>query len=468
MHDSTRRFLLLSLFVLIGPILSLSVLTVIVVRRLPGEAKRHEILLRGHSGHKISINSVEYKRPNQIRYNGVRLLDTFSEKTLIETPCVDLKIIDAFQWHKIVSQENVDKNGVYWHCKIERLNLDLSGNCERLMSMFFETLQKRNIERPKGIVFEIRSIGLSQQENPVLQDVFGYVSLPSEKNTECRIAFQLRDCPNPDPVQLLGERIENENGATIKWTLTSAGKESTGHPIPVAFLQSFYPTLAAFGNECRVSGTVFAEKHSSKKNWTLRFQNVCFRNGDLWTLTDGRTPYKIAGKIEGLNIDSASIIDGVLQNAQGFIEVQKGSIERGLLLAFIERFSLDVSPSSAVANVTKSAIERSGGSADDWETVDIPFDRCWGFFTVSEKGLFFRPHPDSDGLVLEYDVEKLRLYIKDSKRPVPLVRLLAAFQPSDAAVAPLNEATKNVLPFLPDLTGSKPYQRKMPIPTVPK
>ncbi len=85
-HDHTRRILSLSLFFLLGPILTASVLGVIVWRKLPFVVPAHEREMFAATGLNVRIGTVEYQRPDRLAYRDVRIVDPETKTVLLSCP----------------------------------------------------------------------------------------------------------------------------------------------------------------------------------------------------------------------------------------------------------------------------------------------------------------------------------------------------------------------------------------------
>ncbi|MDR0705229.1 MAG: hypothetical protein LBF88_09590, partial [Planctomycetaceae bacterium] len=82
LHDQTRRIISLLLFFILGPLLTLGILAGIMLRKIPANARQFEYNAAVQTGLTWKIDAVEYRSLHGVRLKNVRLLDSFSAKTI--------------------------------------------------------------------------------------------------------------------------------------------------------------------------------------------------------------------------------------------------------------------------------------------------------------------------------------------------------------------------------------------------
>lgn len=109
LHDHTRRMLALALFFLMGPMLTASVLGVIVWRQLPWSVRGHEQRIVRETGLNVAIGRVEHLHPQRVRYFDVRLLDPETRQVLLESPQLDISFVAAVNLERFKSEKPFEK-----------------------------------------------------------------------------------------------------------------------------------------------------------------------------------------------------------------------------------------------------------------------------------------------------------------------------------------------------------------------
>ena len=90
-HEQTQRFILLLVFYLLGPILTLGIIGGIAVRKLPHHAQNWEHSLTQQTGLHWNIHAVEYRSPNFVRLHHVQILDESAQHPLFQAKYVDIR-----------------------------------------------------------------------------------------------------------------------------------------------------------------------------------------------------------------------------------------------------------------------------------------------------------------------------------------------------------------------------------------
>ena len=96
LHEQTQRFILLLIFYLLGPILTLGIIGGIVLRKLPSNARHWERTLTQQTGLHWTIESVEFRSPGFVRLHGVKILDDTAQNPVFYAKAMDVhRITDA-------------------------------------------------------------------------------------------------------------------------------------------------------------------------------------------------------------------------------------------------------------------------------------------------------------------------------------------------------------------------------------
>jgi len=96
LHEQTQRFILLLIFYLLGPILTLGIIGGIVLRKLPENARNWERILTQQTGLHWEIKSVEFRSPGFVRLHEVKILDDTAQSPIFYAKEVNVRrITDA-------------------------------------------------------------------------------------------------------------------------------------------------------------------------------------------------------------------------------------------------------------------------------------------------------------------------------------------------------------------------------------
>jgi hypothetical protein len=459
LHDQTRRIISLLLFFILGPLLTLGILAGVVLRKIPANARKFEYNAAVQTGLTWKIDAVEYRSLYCVRLKNVRLLDSFSAKTIFFAPEID--------WQYIIS-ENYDK---YFP------GIEISAHSDNQMFPFITRIQPNGFQQifvpdsvltfdddsmPAVAVRDTLEKILTRfhflSETPI-QFVFENVGIfsnyskkrPDERPDRFRFVrgnlyrtkseirsgweFQVPEFSELETQRFYVVQPFHSNGVEI---MLRTGKV----PLPCELAAVFCPAFRNFGNESRFSGEFYLEKTNDPKHpdipATLRLNNVSFKEVDIAPLAKEYTPFSVSGIMRDLQINHATFGTNIF-TAEGCFQIVDGSIEKTLFQRFIERFRLTVQPSDIL----------------DSPRGMIPFTACAVHFRLQPDGAIFRPDelwhnalmhtvPDAAGL------GKMAVYFPNENRQlISYHTLFSIFAPDTAPVVPLTPGLKNLFFVLP-------------------
>jgi hypothetical protein len=463
LHDQTRRIISLLLFFVLGPLLTLGILAGIVLRKIPANARKFEYNAAVQTGLTWKIDAVEYRSLYCVRLKNVRLLDSFSAKTIFFAPEIDWQYIVSDNYDKFfpgieISAHSgnqtfpfvtwIRPNGfqqIFVSDSVLTLDHDDFGSAVAVRDTFEKILARFPSLSEKPIQFVFENVGAfstcSKKRPDEKPDRFRFVrgNLYRTKNEiQSCWEFQVPEFSELETQQFYVVQSLHSNGVEI---MLRTGKI----PLPCELAAVFCPTFRYFGNGSRFNGEFSLEKTGDPEiSPILRLNNVSFKDVDITAFAGEYTPFSVSGIMRDLQINHAAFGTNIF-TAEGCFQIVDGSIEKTLFQRFIERFRLTVQPS----DIAESPRET------------IPFTACAVHFRLQPDGVFFRPDelwrnalmhtiPDNTGL------GKMAVYFpEESRQLISYHSLFSIFAPDTAPVVPLTPGLKNLFFVLPIHDTSK-------------
>ncbi|MDR3199034.1 MAG: hypothetical protein LBU34_14300 [Planctomycetaceae bacterium] len=485
LHDQTRRIISLLLFFILGPLLTLGILAGIVLRKIPANARKFEYNAAVQTGLTWKIDAVEYRSFYCTRLKNVRLLDSFSAKTIFFAPEIDCRYIISENFNKFfpgieTNSEHSDNpilpftasvrpNGfqqIFVPDSVLTFDHD-SASAVAVRDTLEKILARFHLLSETPVQFVFENVGIfsvySKQRPDEKPDRVRFVrgNLYRTKN-EIRSdwEFQVPEFSELETQQF--SVIQKRQVNNVEITLRT-GKI----PVPCELAAVFCSAFRRFGHGSRFSGEFSVEKNSNPEiPPTLRLKNVSFKDIDMAPFAEEYTPFSVSGTMRDLQMTHAALGPNIF-TAEGCFQIVDGSIEKTLFQRIIERFNLIVKPS----DISESP------------RTMIPFTACAVHFRLQPEGVVFRPDelwqnalmhqvPDASGL------GKMTVYFPDeNRRLVSFHTLFSIFAPDTAPVVPLTPGLKNLFFLLPmdDFRNTnvrsentnqiiEPFIRKEPVP----
>jgi hypothetical protein len=478
----------LLLFFILGPLLTLGILGVIVLRKIPANARKFEYNAAVQTGLTWKIDAVEYRSLYCTRLKNVRLLDSFSAKTIFFAPEIDCQYIVSENFDKffpgietISSRSDnqsfpltmptipVRPNGfqqIFVPDSVLTFDHD-SDSAVTVRDVLEKILARFPFLSATPVQFVFENVGVfsvySKKRPDEKPDRFRFIrgNLYRTKNEiRSEWEFQIPEFSELETQRFSIIQSRQANGVEM---MLRTGKI----PVPCELAAVFCSAFRHFGNGSRFSGEFSIEKTGNPEiPPTLRLKNVSFKDINLVPLANEYTPFAVSGTIRDLQINQASFGTNIF-TAEGCFQIVDGSVDKILFQRFIERFNLIVQPLDILDSPRRM----------------IPFTACAIHFRLQPDGIVFRPDelwrnalmhqvPDDSGL------GKMTVYFPNENRPlVSFPTLFSIFAPDTAPVVPLTPGLKNLFFVLPmnDLQPSntpsvnsnrttKPVFRNEPIP----
>jgi hypothetical protein len=475
----------LLLFFILGPLFTLGILAGIVLRKIPANARKFEYNTAVQTGLTWKIDAVEYRSLYCTRLKNVRLLDSFSSKTIFFAPEIDCQYIVSENFDKFFPDIETRTD----HSENQILPLTASIRSNGFQQIFVpdsvltfdhdttsavtvrdaleKVLARFHLLSETPIQFVFENIGIfstySQKRPDEKPDRVRFVrgNLYRTKN-EIRSDWEFQV---PEFSELETQRfsiIQKRQANSFEITLRT-GKI----PLPCELVAVFCSAFRHFGNGSRFNGEFSIEKNSNPEiPPTLRLKNVSFKDIDMAPFAKEYTPFSVSGTIRDLQMTHAALGPNMF-TAEGCFQIVDGSIEKILFQRMIERFNLIVKPSDILESPRRM----------------IPFTACAVHFRLQPDGVVFRPDdlwqnalmhqiPDASGL------GKMTVYFPDENRKlISFHTLFSIFAPDTAPVVPLTPGLKNLFFLLPiddfqntNVRSAKknpiiePFIRKEPVP----
>ena len=466
LHEQTQRTILLLIFYLFGPILTLGIIGSIVLRKLPSNTRHWEQSLLLQTGLHWKIGSVEYRTPNFTRLHNIEILDENTRRTIFKAAYVDIKRITDSSREKVfpgilTDSDNKKSTGLtsilentfpslctseqFWQISVPVSALDLGEYPGENSAALVQNLLQKVFARfntftevPVQIVLDqvgVRS-GHSLQRGEDQLDIFHSIQGNFYRTrTELRSdwSFQIRGVSDLD--------WEHRERLSFTLSLTDTLEISflSGRqPIPCDLAAVF---CAPFRN---FSGGTFQGKFSHSirsgraETQATRLEYVIFRNVPLTPLISSYTTFDVEGTIAELRFSRATL-SGEDFYAEGSLHVVDGSMERALFHSCVDRFDLRVEPEEILVDPASM----------------VRFSACAVFFRLQPGGIDFWADQRWHNAILHYleniydPKSKLIVFLPERRRPVTYLELMSIFAPASAPLVPLTPGLQSIVPLIP-------------------
>jgi hypothetical protein len=477
-----------------GPLLTLLITGVIILRKLPSNVVDYERAAKLSMGLCWEIDSVEYRKSNQIRFKNVQLFRANSDKPFFAASEIDLIYISGganntdnngkslfpgvvnLQGNtKIHDKKTNDKTTTifrtiksffslgdrgdgFWHLSITKSLLDIGkvddgsdlggvgtgNNIDveiELRECFLELVSRVELlsREPVLIMFDEIDVNATSLKRFKLRFVVGKL-YQTELAIRSEWSFLIPIVSETEREQVSIVRRRNSQNLSI--TLTTGNM-----PLPCELVAIFCPPFRFFGQfPSRVCGEITAEverlgKGGGDEVWVYSLRNVFFNDIDLTRIASGSIPYKLNGNIKGLRVNEAFLGGGKL-SANGWIEIVDGVIDRGLFHRLVKQFALTVMPDSLL----------------DSPRAEYPFTRCIFNYKLQHDGVIFwvERSPENPDNIFMFNVgdgvQTLPMALSltnGSGKLVSYHNVLSIFAPDSVPIVPLTPLSKYLVPMIP-------------------
>ena len=366
LHDKTRRFLTLSIFILLGPALLVVVLVGVFSRHSVRTVSEWEELLTHAIGKQVEIESVGFPAPGMVRFFRMRVIAPDTGEVLLQIPqCELVECFGEMPQHiapavmsqsddqaNPTSQEPASSIGSYEPCYPRtpyRRGLIASAGfacsrlfgyqpCYRLCEIPEISINTTALPQAKDVLLEMMATLPNTKTNgrqlnagitPTLllvdeininprDDMSGVTATakldcitiknacfelrPTAEQTTFLATFSQAD--QSSDTQPFRLAVFRQHGAAAS---TSIRFSSGNNEVPTRMLTGLDPFFDAFGTQCSFSGTIVAENSidkRKKRTQTFELTDTVFHNVALDSLLTKSLSFRLDGMADKVTMDS--------------------------------------------------------------------------------------------------------------------------------------------------------------------
>ena len=464
LHEQTQRFILLLIFYLFGPILTLGIIGGIALRKLPANARSWERNLTQQTGLHWSIQSVEYCSPYLVRLHNVKILDDAAQLPLFHARQIEVQLAtDAPQSKNFPSVSVTPKTehtGLtalltnsfssfrspdrFWRISMPFSIVNFGKYSSEESALLLQKMLDRVFARfdtlsdiPVQFVFEqiavVSEYSLKKEgdKNEDKVDIFRFVQ-GNIYRTSAEIrsdwSFQIKDVSEFDR-QYLSFVLSPNDTLDISF-------RTEKQPIPCDFAAVFYAPFKHFSGGV-FQGELVLSTRSVNNSHTVRLNQVIFSNVPLAPLIREYTDFSIAGTLADLRLDR--VVWGTEGSyAEGSFHITDGVVDTALLHRCVNHFRLTVQPQEIL----------------DTPTRQIPFTACAIHFRLQPEGIDFWADQFWNDTFMLYQEDRSspslwRVRFPADRRAVTYHELMSIFASDGAPVVPLTPGLRPVLQHIP-------------------
>ncbi|MCL2710835.1 MAG: hypothetical protein FWE95_08135 [Planctomycetaceae bacterium] len=462
LHEQTQRFILLLIFYLFGPILTLGVIGGIVLRHLPANARHWEQTLTQQTGLHWEIKSVEFRSPGFVRLHKVEIKDDTGKDPVFYAEQIDIRRTTDTSWDKIFpgiatdsssdpsawsgltaaiahSLPSFGSESQLWQITASMAILDFRGYSSENSALLVQNMLRKVVARfdtladvPVQFIFEklyVASEHSQKRDGDRAADLFRLVQgniyrTASEIRSDW--SFEIKDISDIDRLHLSFVLSPTE---TLDITLRT-GKQ----PIPCDLAAVFYSSFKHFSGGTFV-GEFTQSTRGGHNSQTIRLNNVIFQNVPLTPLVGPYTDFAVVGTIADLRFNEA-VFGAEGFNVKGSLYVQNGAIETALFHRCVGNFDLKVEPSTILDSSVRM----------------IPFSESAILFQMQQGGIDFQPDQFWRDVFMHYqegDRTVFTVHFPERRQTVSYHEFMSVFAPDSAPTMPLTPGLQSVLPFVP-------------------
>ena len=467
LHEQTQRLILLLIFYLFGPIMTLGIIGGIVARKHSSNARSWERALTQQTGLHWKIKSVEFRSPGYTRLHEVEILDDTAQNALFRAPKVDLQLVSdtvrSEMFPDILVPTEPQKTGLtallaktfpainsndrYWQISIPSSFLNLGNysgedsallvqNMLRTLLSRFNTLSDVPVQFSLEQIIVVNEYSLKKPGDKMEDkiDIFRFVQgniyrTPNEMRSDW--TFQIKDVSELDWKHRERLSFALSQPDTLEITFQTGGL-----PIPCDLAAVFCLPFKHFSGGSFHGGFSIVTRGNNAQ--TLRLNNVIFKNVPLAPLIGSYTDFTVEGTIFDLRFTSATFgSEGTY--AEGCLQVQDGTIDTALFHRCVDRFQLTVEPDSIF----------------DLSIQKIPFTACIIHFRLQPEGIDFWADQlwRNDSFMYYQENESapygLVAFLPTPRKTVTYHELMSIFAADGAPVVPLSSRLRPLLPYVP-------------------
>ena len=459
LHEQTQRFILLLIFYLFGPILTLGIIGGIALRKHSSHARYWERTLTQQTGLHWKIESVEYRSPSFIRLHNVRILDDIAQDTLFLTKQINVqRITDTSRSKNFpdIASSDAKKTGLtglvartfpsfysadwFWRITVPFSALNFGKYSSEESALLVQNLLRKVVARldtlsevPVQFVFEeiaVISEHSRKKEGKKIEDqidLFRFVQgniYRTSTGIQSDWAFQIKGVPDIDRHRLSFALSQETLDVSFRSGLIPCD-------LAAVFCSSFkHFSGGTFQGEFALSTQIGT--HSQ----TIRLNQAVFWNMPLAPLVQPYTTFAVEGTVSKFELTRAVFGPEGLY-AKGHLQVANGAIEKALFHRCIDNFQVSLEPGDAVL---------------DSQMPMVPFTACAILFTLQPQGIdFYADQIWLDRFMYYEEEQRIKWVAKlpENRQIVTYHELMSIFAPDNAPTVPLTHGIKDILPYIP-------------------
>ena len=465
LHEQTQRFILLLIFYLLGPILTLGIIGGIVLRKLPANARNWEHVLMQQTGLHWEIKSVEYRSLGFVRLHEVKIYDDTSQPPVFYTAQIDIRRIadtsrqkifpgiltdssnESAVWSRLTSVfsssfPSFRSDDQFWQITAPMSVLDFRKYPGENSALLIQNMLRKVFARiesladvPVQLVFEevyvASEYSLKKEGDKVKADLFRLVQgniYRTPKEIRSDWSFEIKGISDIDRLHLSFALSQPD---TLEMTLRT-GRQ----PIPCDLAAVFYSQFKHFSGGSFL-GEFSLSTRIGHNSQTIRLNNVTFGNVPLAPLVSTYSDFAVVGTIVDLQFEQAVFgAEGI--HVLGRLRVTDGAVEKALLHRCVDKFDLSVKPNDILDSPMRM----------------VPFTACAVWFRLQPEGIDFWADQIWLGALMYYGNDESRsagwvIRLPPHRRIVTYHELMSIFAADSAPVVPLTPRSQSILPLVP-------------------
>ena len=416
LHDSTRRRVSLTAFLLLCVLPTVIVLAWGIARRLPGHVRSEAERLSTHLGVKVTLTGLRHPRPGVVVYEGLDLADPETQQLMLR--CQELEAA----WKEPAEEEDRSQPVLVLRASepvIEEAELN------QLWKLLRRVLTCRGGWQEIDVRATAGGLTLGSGENSAtLTDLEGRIDTFST-GVQAEVAFRLAGVEMPQAARIRITRNRQFQPPTTGFALHTGGAA-----LPCPLLATALPNLQALGPESCFRGYLWVNETPDGTEGELTGQ---FIDVDLETLATDRVEHSLSGTGQ-LTIQNARFHNRRLQQASGSLEAGPGVIGRSLLEA-----------SSQWLGMARNADSAALGDP-------VPYQRLAISFLIDSGGLQLRGQCPGARPGAVVTSRYGPLLVESISHPQPVAALVGALVPPGEILVPAAGQAEWLISHLPTAT----------------
>lgn len=417
-HDRTRRRICRAGFVLLCLVPTVVVSAWCLWRHRPGHVDAEARRLGRELGLDVSIDGLKHIRPGSVRYEGLELSDPETGQ-----PVFRCRLLEA-GWGRADDVQGQSRPRLRLVCRQAEIEATAA---DRLRELLQRLLRRPAAEAEDHVELLAAEVTLRTEDHRhELGGLHGRLdTLPG--GARIQLGFRIADADVLEPVRIDVVRNRQTTPAATGFELDTGGTA-----VPCGVLALGLPGVEELGARCRFRGYIWAQEaadESGPAGWD-GYLTGQLTDVDFGRLVSDRFPHQLAGT--GLvSIQSARIVRGRLEEAEGELHVGPGVIGRKLMAAAVQRLHL-----------IEGAEPATSGDP-------VPYEQLALAVVIDRQGIQLHGRCRRAGLDAILVDRSSRLLSEPVFQPQPVAALLQALVPTGGPQVSATRQTEWLMRHLP-------------------